>query len=83
MRNGGSNYLNKSANCSISGKGVYQPGEEELSEAVAILVECGAARQVDAIGLSGSSSGTWNLAWNFGRSFTGFPASMIRQLLLS
>ena len=57
---------NKSANCSIGGKGVYQPSEEELAEAVAILVECGAARQVDAIGPSGSSSGTWNLAWNFG-----------------
>ena len=57
---------NKSANCSIGGKGVYQPSEEELAEAVAILVECGAARQVDAIGPSGSSSGTWNLALNFG-----------------
>ena len=27
---------------------VYQPSEEELAEAVAILVECGAAREVQA-----------------------------------
>ncbi|SVA53042.1 uncharacterized protein METZ01_LOCUS105896 [marine metagenome] len=27
-------------------------------------------------GPSASSLGTWNLVWNFGRSFTGFPASM-------
>ena len=40
---------NKSANCSIGGKGVYQPSEEELAEAVAILVECGAVRE-DEIG---------------------------------
>ena len=37
---------NKSANCSIGGKGVYQPSEEELAEAVAILVECGVVREV-------------------------------------
>ena len=36
---------NKSANCSIGGKGVYQPSAEELAEAVAILVECGAVRK--------------------------------------
>ena len=35
---------NESANCSIGGKGVYQPSERELAEAVAILVECGAVR---------------------------------------
>ena len=37
---------NKSANCSIGGKGVYQPSAEELAEAVAILVECGAVREI-------------------------------------
>ena len=26
---------------------MYQPGEEELAEAVAILVECGAVREVE------------------------------------
>jgi hypothetical protein len=41
---------------------IYQPSAEELAEAVAILVECGAARQVDAIGPSGSSSATPNSA---------------------
>ena len=46
---------------------VYQPSEEELAEAVAILVDCGAVREADTIGPSASSSGTWNLAWNFGR----------------
>jgi len=43
---------------------VYQPSEEKLAEAVAILVECGAARQVDAIGPYDFSSATPNLAWN-------------------
>ena len=45
MGNRGSNYLT-SANCSIDGKCVYQPSEEELAEAVAILVECGVVREV-------------------------------------
>jgi hypothetical protein len=45
---------------------IYQPSTEELAEAVAILVECGAVREVDTIGPSDSSSGTWNLVWNFG-----------------
>ena len=35
---------NESANCSISGKGVYQASAEELAEAVAILIECVAVR---------------------------------------
>ena len=39
---------NESANCSISGEGVYQPSEEELAEAVAILVECGVVREVQS-----------------------------------
>ena len=37
---------NKSANCSIGGKGVYQPSADELAEAVEILVECGAVKDV-------------------------------------
>ena len=41
---------NESANCSISGKGVHQPSAEEVAEAVAILVECGAVRKVGPIG---------------------------------
>ncbi len=57
----------RSQNGNLDDRVVYKPGEEELSEAVAILVECGAARQVDAIGPSGSSLATWNSAWNFGR----------------
>ena len=39
----------------LRGESAYQPSEEDLAEAVAILIECGAARQVDAIRPSGSS----------------------------
>ena len=35
---------------SLAKRFVYQPSENELAEAVAILVECGAMREVDAIG---------------------------------
>ena len=51
----------------LDGRVVYQPSADELMEAVAILVECGAVREVDTIGLSESSSATPNSAWNFGR----------------
>ena len=51
----------------LRGESAYQPSEEELAEAVARLVECGAVREVDAIGPSGSSLATWNSAWSFGR----------------
>ena len=30
----------------LEGRSVYQPSDEELAEAVAILVECGAVREV-------------------------------------
>jgi hypothetical protein len=36
----------RSQNGRVDDKVVYQPTEEELAEAVAILVECGAVREV-------------------------------------
>ena len=47
---------------SLATRFVYQPSEKDLAEAVAILVKCGAARRVDTIGRSGSSSATPNSA---------------------
>ena len=36
----------RSQNGRLEGQSVYQPSAEELAEAVAILVECGAVREV-------------------------------------
>ena len=60
---------------------IYESGAEELAEAMAILVKCGAVRRVDTIGPSGSCLATPNSAWNFGTSSPVYRGSTISPIV--
>ena len=44
----------------LEDQSMYQPSEEDFAEAVAILVKCGAVREVDTDALVDDSRGTTN-----------------------